>query len=132
MYLLHAWTTSTVLKSTIIPVLAGIVLSILLFQSNRIHFAMMAQNATYFATNCYLFCRHNACCQQVPIMPVIMPLKPSHGACNSNMCLSRFRLMHAYSVGAAGLGTTSIKGLQVNNNFLRTYPPILKYQYNIM
>ena len=23
--------------------------------------------------NCYLFCRHNAYCQQVPIMPVIMP-----------------------------------------------------------
>ena len=31
----------------------------------------------HYATNyylfCYLFCRHNACCQQVPIMPVIMP-----------------------------------------------------------
>ena len=41
------------------------------FWSIKIHFAIMPQIATYFATNCYLFCRHNACCQQVPIMSVI-------------------------------------------------------------
>ena len=37
------------------------------------HFSIIPQIATYFATNFYLFCQHNACCQQVPIMPVIMP-----------------------------------------------------------
>ena len=65
--LLPAWTTSTVLSRPVIPVLAGIVLL-----STKIHFAIMPLIATYFATKCYLFCWHNVCCQQVPIMPVFM------------------------------------------------------------
>ena len=52
---MHLW-TSTVLKSTIshpvIPVLAE--------YCRFGHFANKSQISTYFATNCYLFCRHNA------------------------------------------------------------------------
>ena len=77
-HLLPAWTTSTVLKSTCNrPSNHGsragsakyCYFGQLKFILPLYHILPEIMPAsTYFATNCYLFCRHNAYCQQVPIM----------------------------------------------------------------